>query len=401
MKKYSLIFMTLLSACLIFAGCQTSSGIPKKQAEESSTEKSSVETTTEPIDYQEEILSNYRPANLLDTTMASSAQKDSCILSPASIDIFIGLLYGGADENTKKEIEEYFHSQNFTNNQTKFLQDMKNRDLHIANGIWIQKGINAKSEYQDYLSKYLTRANMQDFSSPKNASDRINTWVQNNTNKLIDSIVDEKDINNTKIFLANALYFNKPWAKIFNSDMISKESFHSPDGEISVDMMHGEADSYFENEHAVAFRKNYQDDFSFVGILPKDETVDNAISLDIPSLLETETSSSDVMVDMPKFKKTLSYDLTDTFLRNGLHGVFNGGLNQMVEKEELIPDEILHIIYIDVNENGTEAEATTSAGFKATSLRAEKTVTLDRPFFFLIQDNSSGEVIFIGYINKI
>lgn len=398
MKKRYLLLLSLFSFCLILPGCQTHQKTPKN-----STEKPSVESTTEAVNDKNVILGEYRPANLLDTTMASSKEKDSCILSPASVDMFIGLLYGGADEKTKMEMEQYFNSKDFSEKQSKFLQEMKNRDLHIANGIWIQKGLEANKDYQNYLKQYLTRVNMEDFSSPKEAADRINTWVKNNTNQLIDSIIDEKDIQKTKIVLANTLYFNKIWEKPFNKDITSKEPFRTANGEIKVDMMHGSADSYFENDQAVAFRKKYNDDFSFIGILPKDENADSSVSLNIPELLETETSSYDVQIDMPKFQKTLSYDLTDTFLRNGLKGIFHGGLNQMSKDGELVPDEILHKIYIDVNEEGTEAAAVTSGNFKTTSLSQKeiKEISLNRPFFFLIQDNESGETLFIGYINKI
>ena len=63
-------------------------------------------------------------------------------------------------------------------------------------------------------------------------------------------------------------------------------------------------------------------------------------------------------------------------------------------------DEVLHKTYIDVDEKGTEAAAVTAAMFGGGSayIKPEEPIefTADRPFTFVIKDNTSGEILFMG-----
>ena len=55
-----------------------------------------------------------------------------------------------------------------------------------------------------------------------------------------------------------------------------------------------------------------------------------------------------------------------------------------------------------MNETGTEAAATTSLKFQLISLTIVQTVDMliNRPFFFVIRDNDSGTILFMGEITN-
>jgi serpin B len=66
-------------------------------------------------------------------------------------------------------------------------------------------------------------------------------------------------------------------------------------------------------------------------------------------------------------------------------------------------DQVLHRALVDVNEEGTEAAAATITFLRATSLRpqspeAEFEMIVDRPFLFLIRDEVSGNILFLGSV---
>jgi serine protease inhibitor len=65
-------------------------------------------------------------------------------------------------------------------------------------------------------------------------------------------------------------------------------------------------------------------------------------------------------------------------------------------------NEVKHKTFVEVNEEGTEAAASTSVGMALTSARmpAEEPfkMIVDRPFFCAIRDNQTGTILFMGSI---
>ena len=55
-----------------------------------------------------------------------------------------------------------------------------------------------------------------------------------------------------------------------------------------------------------------------------------------------------------------------------------------------------HKAFVEVNEKGTEAAAATAVVIKAESAPRYPTFAATRPFVFLIRDNSTGSVLFLG-----
>ena len=52
-----------------------------------------------------------------------------------------------------------------------------------------------------------------------------------------------------------------------------------------------------------------------------------------------------------------------------------------------------------VNEEGTEAAAATAVGVGVTSM--PPSMTVDRPFLFVIRERLSGNILFLGQVNTI
>jgi serpin B len=69
-------------------------------------------------------------------------------------------------------------------------------------------------------------------------------------------------------------------------------------------------------------------------------------------------------------------------------------LSGISRRKDLHIAAVVHKAYVDVNELGTEAAAATGIGFGLTSLPPR--FIADRPFVFLIRDNRSGSVLFLG-----
>jgi serpin B len=68
-------------------------------------------------------------------------------------------------------------------------------------------------------------------------------------------------------------------------------------------------------------------------------------------------------------------------------------------KQDLFISAVLHKAFVDVNEEGTEAAAATGIVVGATAVLIPKEPPVfraDHPFVFLIRDNRTGSILFLG-----
>jgi serpin B len=75
----------------------------------------------------------------------------------------------------------------------------------------------------------------------------------------------------------------------------------------------------------------------------------------------------------------------------------------MTGKRDLCISEVIHQAFINVDEKGTEAAAATAVVMKMTAIRnptEPKIFNADHPFIFLIKDNTTGSILFMGKIMK-
>ena len=63
---------------------------------------------------------------------------------------------------------------------------------------------------------------------------------------------------------------------------------------------------------------------------------------------------------------------------------------------------VLNGIVFDVNEKGTEAAAVTVVGIVETSAPVTESVVFkaDKPFIYMIQENSTGSILFMGTVKR-
>ena len=112
---------------------------------------------------------------------------------------------------------------------------------------------------------------------------------------------------------------------------------------------------------------------------------------------------------MPKFESNFGTELGESLLDMGMVDLFSGRLCDLTglgsyPDETLCVSRVLHKTSIKVDEKGTQAGAATVVEIvKATSLvpALVKTVTLDRPFVYLIVDCNTNQPVFIGCLNQL
>ena len=341
-------------------------------------------------------------AKLVD--ILSKNANGNVIISDLSINMALSLVLEGAEGEAKEALEKYlgYKKEESADINHELMQLLSRDDIDmlkiaVANSAWFDDETEVNQDYLlTIIDKYGAEAQVADFQDAKTA-DIINKWCDEHTNGLIPKVVDAGMIQDMAAVLVNALYFKGQWA----------DEFHpSEDGLFNgepAQMMRGEAETYMENDQATAFAKRYYGGYRFVGILPKDEGEFTMQSLDIASLLDTETGEYDVQVTMPKFKSSFESMLIDALSELGLKEIFQLDADLSGIGKGLYVSDVVHKTQFNLDEYGTEAAAVTAVivANKAMPMQQElKEIVLDRPFAFVILGNDN-HALFTGKVTTI
>jgi serpin B len=145
---------------------------------------------------------------------------------------------------------------------------------------------------------------------------------------------------------------------------------------------------------------------SMIVLLPKGNNLSSAESALDPKTLPLITGkfqSQRVKVWFPKFKMETEYRLPESLTALGMPTAFSPGadFSGMDGTKSLLIGDVIHKAFVDVNEEGTEAAAATAVIMKQGSASPENPIPefrADHPFLFLIQDNETGTILFIGRV---
>ncbi len=132
------------------------------------------------------------------------------------------------------------------------------------------------------------------------------------------------------------------------------------------------------------------------------------ISTELIQEWQQHMSEIRMIVSVPKFEMKTHYDLkpalqslgmTDAFDKTSadLLGVLGVQPGEEYTGNRLYVSKAVHDGYVKVNEEGTEAAAVTSVAMELAS--APPHFLADHPFMFIIQDDESGAVLFMGRVS--
>lgn len=352
--------------------------------------------------------------------MAQADKDKNQLLSPMSLMFALSMLQNGAEGTTRIELlvamgeqeqglnERYNHLVDYMNQF-----DGKAVTLKTANSLWVRKGLSIKETFVDTLKKYYdAEVFISDFNGEK-ALDDMNKWVEEKTNSLLKETIKEIKPE-TIAYLMNTVYFKGTWRDEFSADMTSREPFHMDDGnEKTVDMMYKVASlAYRESEKWQAVSLPYYGDCSMVVILPKgeiDSLIEGFSSEEINAMLSIGYKDyKRVALKLPKLDYEVSNQLSDVLKELGIEKAFSrheADFSQMaeLEGENIFVGSIFQNTRIILDEKGTEAAAVTVVELETGSAAIEAEpieMTCDKPFMYLIKEDKTNAVLFMGIARR-
>ncbi|KAM9286091.1 heterochromatin-associated protein MENT-like [Cariama cristata] len=251
-------------------------------------------------------------------------------------------------------------------------------------------------------------------TAAEQARAQINSWVENKTERKIQSLVPAGSLNSrTVLVLVNAIYFRGNWEKKFLEKNTSEMPFRlSKTKTKPVQMMFLRDTFLILHETTMKFKiielPYVENELSMFVLLP-DDISDNTNGLE---LVEREltyeklaewTKSANMMkaeVDLylPKLKLEENYDLKSTLSSMGIRNAFDpvqADFTAMSVKRDLFISKVIHKAFVEVNEEGTEAAAATGV-LMLRSKSPTMTFKADHPFLFFIRHNKSQTILFFG-----
>lgn len=343
------------------------------------------------------------------------------MISPLSLSMALAMTWNGADGETKAVMQKVLKLDGYTDQEVNeyyeklregLLKTDPSTKLAIANSIWTNKNIKFKDDFirlnNEYFNSTVESVDFSDANSVK----LMNKWAADNTNNLITHVLDKTNPN-ALMYLMNALYFKGIWTSEFNSRNTSSKPFYSEDGQTkNVDMMHQKSSfNYNENQTMQIVELPYGNQaFSMIVLLPKEG---NKLA-DVTQELQNSNSwgnlvsglrSTQVDLYLPKFKTEYSRVLNDVLEKMGMGIAFEPGaadFSRMTDADAFI-SFVEQFTYINTDEVGTEAAAVTVVGIELTSYQPDRTATFNanRPFIYIIRENSTGSILFMGAVKYI
>ncbi|MRI58696.1 MAG: hypothetical protein C6H99_04210 [Epsilonproteobacteria bacterium] len=346
--------------------------------------------------------------------------KSNIFLSPFSIATALHMVYFGASGQTKEEFERFFGytKLDVPSSIREYIARIaphSNR-LEIANSAWFEREFGVYRSYEQMVKDFLhSEIYRKDFlHDPDVVRQEINEWVELKTHQKIKDLLPQGSISSdTRAVLVNAVYFLGEWMAGFDEDETKREPFYLLGGDTKeVWMMNGWGDyNRSEGQSYEALELPYKDhELSLWILLPKEgyhiEDILDEIAQRYTDLY-TRRIEGEVEIKVPKFQLEWgTKELSNTLKRLGLVRAFDRYeaefeyLGSPIDPSgRLFIDGLYHKAYIEVDEKGSEAAAATAAVMVETTAMMERAkFYANRPFVFMIVENSLNTPLFMGVL---
>ena len=355
-------------------------------------------------------------------------QDGNLFFSPESVSTALAMTYAGARGDTAAEMAKTLR---FTLPPDRLHPAMgallsalnaphDGYQLRVANALWAEQDYKFLDAFLKLTgSDYGAGFHPVDFKgAAETARLTINQWIEQKTDSKIKDLLKPGMVNPaTRLVLTDAIYFKADWQAQFQKAQTEDENFHlSAAQTVKAPLMHRAGSyKYFNGRTFQILEIPYKTgELSMIVFLPKD--MDG-----LPAFEQSLTASntrqrlgqlrpvSGVIVTIPKFKVTQQFELQDTLGAMGMPKAFDrraADFSGMTGNRNLFISAVIHKAFIDVDEEGTEAAAATAVLMRELAVLVPDpkqppppVFRADHPFVFLIRDNRSGGILFMGRVS--
>ncbi|XP_055623414.1 uncharacterized protein LOC129766838 [Toxorhynchites rutilus septentrionalis] len=348
-----------------------------------------------------------------------SREHGNAALSTLTTKYLLNLLYEGSGtaSKTQAELAVPLERSPGTLNAPPFVSAVQSlqsnsKQLLVRNQLFADEHISVTQKYAATLGMtYKTNVEKVDFQKPQLAAKQINAWISEGTQGQIRQLVSAKNLQDSVLMLANTVHFKGLWKKLFSESATSVKPFNTTDGRsVNVTLMKQIQDHYFVKSaqlNAKVLRLPYADgQFSMILILPnKDSNLNqlmSVISADAIHKAIYDMEETELKVVLPRFHIDYFSSVKDALQELGIVRIFQdnaelGGIARGGTQPVKVSD-IFQKTVIEVDEKGTVASSGGGSTLVFTIASEPEKFIANRPFMFLIQEESTGTLLFAGKV---
>jgi serine protease inhibitor len=343
--------------------------------------------------------------------------------SPCSVMLCLAMVYDGARGETRSGMANALQLSGLDSEgvestvarlRSVFQKRAADVQLLMSNSLWCNRSIHVLPAFTA-RARDIYDADVHEIEfAAADAAARINAWVSEKTADKIPHMVDRLDALTLMVAL-NAIYFKGLWRQPFERILTRDEPFTTGSGKKKTlpRMLQMGSFRYWEQPEFQAVVLPYQGSrIAMYLFLPARnsslEKLHSSLSAARWDMWRKQFAETRGSVRLPRFKMSYSAWLRPALIKLGMERAFDpkraefGGIRN--EPPQVWIDQVLHRAIAEVNEEGTEAAAATMSVLMATSaLRPQRPepsfqMIVDRPFLFLIRDETSGNILFLGSV---
>ncbi|XP_043712461.1 serpin-ZX-like [Telopea speciosissima] len=364
--------------------------------------------------------------------LLTEAKESNLVFSPLSVHVVLSLIAAGSKGPTLDQLLSFLKTKS-NGDLNSFASEIiglvfadgsqsDGPRLCFANGVWIDKSLPMKPYFKEIVDDVYKAKSMQvDFKTKAvEVVNEVNSWAEKETSGLIKEVLPPGSVDSTaRLIFANALYFKGAWNEKFDASKTKDYDFYLKDGSsVHVPFMTSKKKQFvsaYGGFKVLGLPYKQGEDkrrFSMYFFLPDARDGLPALVEKVgsePGFLDHYLPSEAVELGefrIPRFKISFGFEASKVLKGLGLVLPFSGegGLTEMVDSpqgQNLYVSSIFHKSFIEVNEEGTEAAAASAGVIALRSLQFPTNVidfVADHPFVYLIREDMTGVVLFIGYV---
>ena len=345
----------------------------------------------------------------------------SVLLSPVSILNALGMVANGASGTTLKQIETAtgmsLHQLNdfLYTYRMSLPADSKTCKAALANSAWLRDTFRVEDAFLRSCVNYYSAEVYRSAFDGGLVTD-LNRWVSKKTDGMISDLLEKEPGAQTMLYLVNAACFDAKWETPYTKENVRTDGiFTAASGKRqTADYLDSHETIYLSGNNASGFLKPYDGGkYAFVALVPDEgvtlaDYLRNLTGEHLYQLI-TDHHYANVQASIPKFTARSELELEEPLRAAGISDLFDvsaadlRGLGSAPSGNTLYVNSVLHKTYLELDENGTKAAAATSLdvnGGAAPPSEDIKTVTLDRPFLYMVVDTHACVPLFMGTVTS-
>ncbi len=282
-------------------------------------------------------------------------------------------------------------------------------ELSFGNALWPQLGFPFEAAFLESMARYFgAGVHPVDYVDDSEGARRsINEWVADTTRSRIPELIGPGVLSaSTRLVLTNALYLNAPWDHPFVEGATVGGPFGRADGStVTAEFM-----TLQESLNRAAGDGWQSVELPYLGgelamiVLVPDagrfDEVEQGLDADFVEAVGAAVISEPVVLRLPRWEYRTQVMLKEQLSELGMPMAFTPAADfSAMSSEPLFVSDVIHEVFISVDEKGTEAAAATAVVMAETAAPVEPfELTVDRPFIYWVVDVATDAVLLLGRV---